>query len=444
MSSILSTRRNFIRHTAIASAALSAPAIIHGRDRSAPNAKLNVACVGVGGRGTAAVGELAAENLVAFCDVDDVRAAATYKKFPAVPRFRDYRVMLEKLGNRIDAVSVSTPDHMHYPIAVAAMQLGKHVFVEKPMGHTVQEARLLARLAREKKVATQMGNQGHAFDATRLLKEWFDAGVLGEVREVHTWTDRPIWPQGVSAPDPDKAQSAVPPTLDWDLWLGVAAARPYDPAYLPRNWRGYFDFGTGVLGDMGCHQMDGAYWALGLTQPTSLEATSAHLTDVSYPKASVITYEFPARGRHPALVWKWYDGGLTPPLPVAFEPGRKLIDNGTLIVGEKATVLADATYSSVRIVPEIRMREMAPALPPRTLPRVKGTHFAEWVEACKGGTPAGANFEYSAQLTETVLLSCVAVRAQRRIEWDSAAMRVTNFAEANRYVTKEYRAGFGV
>jgi predicted dehydrogenase len=444
MDPVLTTRRGFVRHAALASTAFAAPAFLRGQGGRSPNDKLNVACVGVGGRGTAAVGELAGENLVAFCDVDDARAAATYKKFPDVPRFRDYREMLDKLGHRIDAVTVSTPDHMHYPIAMSAMQLGKHVFVEKPMAHTIDEARRMARLAREKKVATQMGNQGHAFDGTRLLREWFEAGVLGEVREVHTWTDRPIWPQGVPAPAPGRPATAVPPTLDWDLWLGVAAARPYDPAYLPRSWRGYFDFGTGVLGDMGCHQMDGVYWALGLTQPTSLEASSAQLTEVSYPKASVVTYEFPARGRHPGLTWKWYDGGLVPPLPVAFEPGRKLIENGTLVVGSKATVLADATYASVRIVPEVRMRELAPSLPPRTLPRVRGTHFAEWVEACKGGAPAGANFNYSAQLTETVLLSCVAVRAQRRIEWDAAAMRVTNVDAANRFVAKEYRPGFGV
>jgi len=444
MDSTLTTRRRFVRQAALASTVVAAPAFLRGQAGRSPNDKLNVACVGVGGRGTAAVGELAGENLVAFCDVDDARAAATYKKFPDVPRFRDYRVMLDKLGHRIEAVTVSTPDHMHYPIAMTAMQLGKHVFVEKPMAHTIDEARRMARLAREKKVATQMGNQGHAFDGTRLLREWFEAGVLGEVREVHTWTDRPIWPQGVPAPAPGRPATAVPPTLDWDLWLGVAAARPYDPAYLPRSWRGYFDFGTGVLGDMGCHQMDGVYWALGLTQPTSLEASSAQLTEVSYPKASVVTYEFPARGRHPGLTWKWYDGGLVPPLPVAFEPGRKLIENGTLVVGSKATVLADATYASVRIVPEVRMRELAPSLPPRTLPRVRGTHFAEWVEACKGGAPAGANFDYSAQLTETVLLSCVAVRAQRRIEWDAAAMRVTNVDAANRFVAKEYRPGFGV
>lgn len=438
------SRRTFVKSAALGSAVVAFPHVMRSQQGVSPNSRLNVACIGVGGRGAAAVNAMKGESLVAFCDVDDARAARTFDQHPNVPRFRDYRRLLDQLGRSIDAVTISTPDHMHFPIAMTAMSLGKHVFVEKPMAHTIEEGHRMARLAREKKVATQMGNQGHAAEGMRLLKEWYQAGVLGDIVELHTWTDRPIWPQGVAAPAPDRPATAVPSTLDWDLWLGVAAARPYDPAYLPRSWRGYFDFGTGVLGDMGCHQMDGVYWALGLTQPTRLEASSAQLTDVSYPKASVVTYEFPARGRHPALTWKWYDGGLVPPLPVAFEPGRKLIENGTLVVGSKATVLADATYASVRIVPEIRMRELAPSLPLRTLPRVKGTHFAEWVEACKGGPPAGANFEYSAQLTETVLLSCVAVRAQRRIEWDAAAMRVTNVADANRFVAKEYRPGFGV
>ena len=437
-------RRSFLKQTAIASAALSLPRVLRAQGGVSPNDRLNVACVGVGGRGSVAVGELATENLVAFCDVDDARAAATFKKFPDVPRFRDFRVMLDQLGNKIDAVTVSTPDHMHFPIAVAAMQLGKHVFVEKPMAHTVEETRKLAQLARTSKVATQMGIQGHAFEGTRMLKEWFDAGILGEVREVHSWTDRPIWPQGIGAPEQSKELPAVPSTLDWNLWLGVASERTYDPAYLPRNWRGYFDFGTGVLGDMGCHLMDGVYWALRLTPPSSLEAASAQLTDVSYPKASIVTYQFPARGKLPPLTWKWHDGGLMPPLPRDFEVGRKLVDNGTLIVGSKATVLADANYASIRIVSEAKMQELAPTLPPKTLPRIKGTHFAEWVRACRGGEPAGANFEYAARLTEAVLLSCVAVRARRRIEWDSAAMRVTNFAEANQFLKKEYRAGFGV
>jgi predicted dehydrogenase len=435
------TRRDFLKTTSLASAALAFPAILRSQT---PNNKLNIACVGVGGQGRSAVNGLKDENFVAFCDVDDARAAQTYGEYPDVPRFRDYRRMFEKLGNQIDAVTVSTPDHMHFPIALAALSLGKHVFVEKPLTHTVAEARQLDKLAREKKVATQMGNQGHALEGMRLIKEWHQAGVLGEVREMHSWTDRPIWPQGVGAPDHSKMMPVVPSTLDWDLWLGVAAMREYDPAYVPFAWRGYWDFGTGALGDMGCHIMDGAYWALDLTQPTRIEAISARQTEVSPPTASVVTYHFPARGNLPAVKWTWYDGGLMPLLPPDLEATRQLEPNGTLIVGSKATVFADTYYASARIIPEVKRRELAPTLPAKTLPRVVGGHFAEWVRACKGGIPAGSNFEYAARLTETVLLSNVAVRARRPIEWDSAAMKVTNLPEANQYVTKSYRPGFGV
>jgi predicted dehydrogenase len=444
MNSSTLSRRDFLKAASLATAAVSFPHILRSQDGKSPNNKLNIACCGVGGRGYDAVNGLRGENFVAFCDVDDERAAKAYEEFPEVPRFRDYRVMLEKLGNQIDAVTVSTPDHMHYPIAVAALQLGKHVFVEKPLTHTVAEARHLAKLAKEKKVATIMGNQGHANEGLRLIKEWHQAGILGEVKEIHSWTDRPIWPQGVSLPDHSKMMPVVPGTLDWDLWLGVAQPREYDPAYLPFAWRGYWDFGTGALGDMGCHIMDGAYWALELTQPTTIEAISARQTEVSPPTASMVTYNFPARGKLPAVKWTWYDGGLQPLLPPELEAARKLQPNGSLIVGSKATVFADTYYSSARIIPEVKMREMASSLPAKTLPRVEGGHFAEWVRACKGGTPAGSNFEYASQLTETVLLSNVAVRARRRLEYDAAAMKFTNLPQADQYLTKSYRAGFGV
>ncbi|HXP59668.1 MAG TPA: hypothetical protein VN829_04205, partial [Dongiaceae bacterium] len=315
---------------------------------------------------------------------------------------------------------------------------------EKPLTHTVTESRQLAQAARDKRVATQMGNQGHAGEGTRLLKEWMDAGVLGDVREVHSWTDRPIWPQGVKLPDHSKLMPVVPSTLDWDLWLGVAQARQYDPAYLPFTWRGFWDFGCGALGDMGCHVMDGAYWALGLTTPTSVEPMSASQTDVAFPTASAIRYQFPARANMPAVQWTWYDGGLMPPLPPELEEPRRLQDNGTLLVGSKATVLADMLYDSVRIIPEAKMKEQAASLPPKRIPRVAGGHFAEWIRACKGGAPAGSNFDYSSRLTESVLIGNVALRANRRIEWDSAAMTVTNLASANEFVTKHYRPGFGV
>ncbi|HUR59914.1 MAG TPA: Gfo/Idh/MocA family oxidoreductase [Opitutaceae bacterium] len=437
------TRRHFLKASSVASAAVAFPQVMRSQGGVSPNSRLNVASVGVGGRGAAAVAAMKDENQVAFCDVDDARAAKTFAQFPDVPRFRDYRKMLDALGSKIDAVTVSTPDHMHFPIAMAAMALGKHVFVEKPMSHTILEARQLAARAKEKKLATQMGNQGHAGEGMRLLKEWFQAGVLGDVKEIHSWTDRPIWPQGVKPPDHSKLIPVAPPTLDWDLWLGVAAARAYDPGYLPFNWRGFWDFGTGALGDMGCHMMDGAFWAFDLTAPSTIEAVSAHQTDISAPTASVVTYQFPASGRRGPVKWVWYDGGMEPVLPIDFEEKRNLPDNSTLIIGTKATVLAQANYFTIRLVPETKMQELAASLPAKTLPRVPGgDHFAEWVRACKGGEPAGANFDYSSRLTETVLLSNVAVRARRRIEWDSAALKVKNLPAANAFITKEYRGGF--
>jgi predicted dehydrogenase len=441
------SRRSFIRTAGLASAAAFVlPHVLKGQtpDTPTPNNRLNVACVGVGGRGEAAVDGLKKENFVAFCDVDDERAAKTFTTYPDVPRFRDFRQMLDKLGNKIDAVTVSVPDHMHFPIAMAALSLGKHVMVEKPLTHTIWEARQLAKVAAEKKVATIMGNQGHAHEGTRLLKEWYDAGVLGEVAELHSWTDRPIWPQGVKPPDHTKFIPVVPDTLDWNLWLGVAADRPYDPAYMPFNWRGYWDFGTGALGDMGCHIMDGAFYALGLEAPVRVEAISGRANKLSGPTSAMIVYHFAARAGRPAIKWTWYDGGLQPNLPAFWSDEKPFPENGTLIVGSKATVLAPTYYESIRIVPEARMQELIPTLPPKTLPRVEGGHFAEWIRACKGGPAAGSNFAYASRLTELCLLSNIAVRARRPIDWDAAAMKVTNLPYANQYLTQEYRPGFGV
>lgn len=439
------TRRRFLQTASLAPALAAFPHVMRSQQGRSPNSRLNVACIGVGGRGRAAVEGTKGENHVAFVDVDDLRAARTYSEFPDVPRFRDYRVMLDKLGSTVDAVTISTPDHMHFPIAMAALQRGKHVFVEKPLGHTVWEARELQKMAAGKKVATQMGNQGHAAEGMRLLKEWYQAGVLGEIREIHSWTDRPIWPQGVKGVDHSKLLPVVPSSLDWNLWLGVAAEREFDPGYLPFNWRGFWDFGTGALGDMGCHMMDGAFWAFDLGAPTAIEAISSNATAISAPTTSVVTYEFAARAGRPAVKWCWYDGNLEPVLPPEFEEGRKLPENSTLIVGSKASVIAHSNYFTVRIVPESKMQELGPTLPPKTLPRIPGgDHFAEWLNACKGGTPAGSRFDYSGPLTEMVLLGNVALRARRRIEWDSAALKITNLPAANAWLTKPYRPGHGV
>jgi len=445
------SRRQFLQSAGLASVgAVAFPSIMRSQGGVSPNNKLNVACIGVGGRAKGgAVKGLSGENFVAFCDVDDERAAATYTMYPDVQRFRDYRKLLDQLGNKIDAVTVTTPDHMHFPIAMAALSLGKHVFCEKPLTHTIEEARRISAKATEMKVCTQMGNQGHASDGIRTLKEWIDAGVLGDVREVHSWTDRPgkVWPQGSpynKPADHSKFLPVVPKTLDWDLWQGIAQPRPYDAVYLPFNWRGFWEYGTGALGDMGCHLLDAANWALELNAPTHVEAISAFANKLTGPASSIVTFKFPARGKLAPVTLKWYDGGLIPPPPRDWDPAKPLPDNGTLFVGSKATAFANLYNAKVTIIPDSKMLEMAGSLPAPTIPRIEGGHFAEWIRACKGGPAAGSRFEVASKLTELCLLSNVAVRAGRPIEWDAAGMSVTNHPEANEYLRTKYRPGFGV
>ncbi len=454
-------RRTFLK-SASAASTLAFPAVLRAQPAGtpSPSKRLNVAIIGAGGRGGAAVQAMKDENIVAICDVDERRCNASLKnfseKFPeesarhtGAARFDDYRKMFDRMGGQIDAVTISTPDHMHFPAAMTAMALGKHVYVEKPLSHTVWEARQLAARAKEKKVVTQMGNQGHADEGCRILKEWVEAGVLGEVREIVSWTNRPFFPPwreplgSFKRPDHSKGAPAVPPGVNWDAWLGVAAARAYDPAYMPWKWRGWWDFGTGAFGDVACHIMDGAYWALNLGAPTSVEAMATQATDVASPLASIVTNHFPARGKLPPVKYTWSDGGLIPPLPRELEFGRDLNpEAGTLLFGSKATVLCSFYYETVRIIPEVKMREIAPSLPAKTIPRVKGGPFAEWLAGIKGGPTPGSNFEYSGPFTEAVLLANVAIRSRRRIEWDAAAMKVTNVPDANQFITKEYRPGW--
>ena len=454
-------RRTFLK-SASAVSTLAFPAVLRAQPAGTPSPgkRLNVAIIGAGGRGGAAVQAMKDENIVAICDVDERRCNASLKgfaeKFPeesarhtGAARFDDYRKMFDKLAGQIDAVTISTPDHMHFPAAMTAMALGKHVYVEKPLSHTVWEARQLAARAKEKKVVTQMGNQGHADEGCRILKEWVEAGVLGEVREIVSWTNRPFFPPwreplgSFKRPDHSKGAPAVPSGVNWDAWLGVAAARAYDPAYMPWKWRGWWDFGTGAFGDVACHIMDGAYWALNLGAPTSVEAMATQATDVAAPLASIVTNHFPARGKLPPVKYTWSDGGLIPPLPRELEFGRDLNpEAGTLLFGSKATVLCSFYYETVRIIPEVKMQEIAPTLPAKTIPRVKGGPFAEWLAGIKGGPTPGSNFEYSGPFTEAVLLANVAIRSRRRIEWDAAAMKVTNVPDANQFITKEYRPGW--
>jgi predicted dehydrogenase len=342
--------------------------------------------------------------------------------------------MLEK-EKGIDAVVVATPDHTHAIAAVAAMELGKHVYVEKPMAHTIVEARKLVKAARKYKVATQMGNQGHSLLGCRLLKTWIEDGAIGKITEVHCWTDRPTWPQGLDRPSDTPP---VPSTLDWDLWLGPAPERPYHPAYCPHNWRGWWDFGEGAIGDMGCHILDGAFWALELGAPKRVSAETSGVNNESGPKWAVIKFEFPARGKMPPVTLTWYDGGKMPTRPEELEEGRRMGDNdgGALFVGAKGKIMTGTYGNPVRIIPESKMK--AYKEPKVKYPRSPGQH-EEWIRACKGGEPAGANFDYAGPLTEVVLLGTIAMRVGKPLDWDPENMKFPNAPDADQYLHRAYR-----
>jgi predicted dehydrogenase len=443
--------------------------VLGGPADKPPSEKLNVAAVGVGGMGKRNILEIAGfeltkegeiipkdkpgENVVALCDVDDELAADLGKTFPKAKTYRDYRKMFEQQKD-IDAVVIATPDHSHAVIAMAAMQLGKHVFLQKPLVYSIYEARTLTEAARKYKVATQMGNQGHSGEGARLVCEWLADGAIGKVTEVHAWTDRPIWPQGIDRP---KDTPPVPATLDWDLWLGPAPVRPYHPLYHPRFWRGWRDFGCGALGDMGCHVLDPAFWALKLENPIAVEACVSHfaakvegqtwgqINEVSdsFPQASIVRYEFPARDSRGPVKLSWYDGGLRPAKPDAFEPGRPIGEgrSSAIIIGDNGIIRYGQYGDSPRIIPEPKMQ--AYKLPPKTIPRIEGSHEQDWVRACKGGPPACSNFDYAGPFTEMVLLGNIALRFPgQRLEWDGQNMKVTNLPEANEYVHRQYRTGW--
>jgi len=453
------SRRKFLGSAVAAAATVTIVPrhVLGGPGYKAPSDKLNIACVGIGGKGFSDSVAMAGENVVALCDVDEKRASRKHKigeedgveikknifdYYPDARFYHDFRVMLDK-EKSIDAITVSTPDHTHAIIAMAAIKAGKHVFVQKPLTHTVQEARLLNEAAKKAGVVTQMGNQGHAGEGVRLIFEWVRDGAIGDIREVHCWTNRPIWPQGIDAPT---AIPSVPPTLKWDLWLGPASWRPYHPDYLPFSWRGWWDFGTGALGDMGAHILDPAYWPLDLKYPTSVQASSTKFTKDSPPLAEVVTYEFPERGKMPPLTLTWHDGGLKPPRPFDIEQGRRLGDSGggTLLVGDKGKIMCGVYGKNARLIPETSMQ--AYKRPEKTILRSPGIH-AEWIEACKKGDPAAAttNFSYSAPLTETMLLANVAVRMQdknMKLEWDGEKGEITNLDEANEYLYMPYRDGW--
>lgn len=441
---IMTNRRHFLQKTTAAVLGFQiVPRYVLGQGQVPPSEKLNIAGIGIAKQGGAVMRDAAisSQNVVALCDVDWKYAAGTAKAFPKAEHFQDYRVMLEKLKG-FDAVVIGTPDHMHAPISLAALRAGKHVYVEKPMAHTIEEARLMTKVARETGLVTQMGNNGHANEGLRLTREWIQAGAIGTVKEVHSWSDRPgkFWKQDLERPT---ETPPVPAELDWNLWLGAAPERPYHPFYHPRAWRGWFDFGVGALGDMAVHNIDPAFFALDLDTPIAVEAQSSPIKKESYPAWQIITFEFAAKGNRPALKAFWYDGGKMPPKPADLGTDFDLPDNGIYFLGTKGTITCGGWSGMPSLFPD-KLRQTFQA-PPKTLPRSPG-HRLEWVQACKDKKPqdAWAGFAYSGPFTESLLIGGLATRLQKRIEWDAANMRAKNAPEAEALIRKKYRNGFGI
>jgi predicted dehydrogenase len=518
------SRRKFVNDVVIAGAGLTiVPRRVLGRGFTAPSDTLNVACAGVGGQGRSDLINLASENIVALCDVDweyasrgfesldrDIAAQQTRlaegtvefrppasargeeqplqkrpmtalerersegqianmrrlkdEHLPRAKRYQDFREMLDRQKD-IDGVIVATPDHMHATIALAAMDLGKHVYVQKPLCWSVAEARALARKAKATKLATQMGNQGHSWDEARTAVEYVWAGAIGDVREIHIWTNRPLgyWPQGVPRPEKSRTplerlrwngpgvtarlanalagEYSVPSTLAWDLFLGTAPHVDYHPIYHPFNWRGWVDWGVGAIGDMGAHLIDHSMWALDLGYPTTIETVSTPFNNISFPHATMTIYEFPARGNRPAVKLTWYDGGLLPPKPVEMGEEELNKGGGALLVGSKGKLLHETYGAKPRLLPKSLHDSFGK--PPQKLARIPNeNHEMNWVDAAKGKTQPSCPFEYAAKLTEVMLLGVVSLRAGKKIEYDAANMRVTNVPGANDFLRREPRTGW--
>jgi predicted dehydrogenase len=429
--------------------------VLGGNGYNPPSDKLNIAIIGVGGKGRSDMYSVSSENIVALVDVDDRKMAETLKRtkedpnradlaatLEKLPKYKDFRVMLEKEKN-IDAVTVSTPDHVHAVAAMAAMQLGKHAFVQKPLTHSVKEARILRETAKEKGVITQMGNQGHAGEGIRLIAEWLADDAIGEVTKVDCWTNRPVWETGM--PYPTDIPS-VPPELDWVLWLGPAPFRPYHPSYCPWSWRAWVEWGTGALGDMGAHIFDIPYETLKLEYPSSIIASSTKFNGESWPIAEVFHYEFPERDGLPPVKLSWYDGGVMPPRPEELEPGRRMgdSDGGVMFYGEKGKIMCGCYGSNPRLIPEKRMKEYDQ--PEKTIPRSPGIH-QEWVQAIKDGVQSTSNFEYASKLVETMMLGNIAIRFQDKnipLEYDGEKGEITNLPEANEFMIRPYAPGWSL
>ncbi len=469
------SRRKFIRNSSLAAASFFiVPRHVIGRGHIAPSDKLNIAGIGAGGKGTSDLTSFAKSpkvNIVALVDVDDRQAVQSRKNFPKAKYYKDFREMLAKEKNNIDACSISTPDHTHAVATLAAMQLGKHVYTQKPLTHDIYEARILAEAAKKYKVVTQMGNQGGSGDGVRRMKELYNAGLIGDIVEAQAWTNRPIWPQGIAKPT---GNHPIPGELNWDLWLGTAPQEAYNPAYLPFNWRGWWAYGTGALGDMACHIMDPIYRILPIDFPSSAECSIANqwsgmnqesnFVD-SCPTSSIIHLEYPRKDGKGTLKVSWYDGGLMPKRPEELKPEEDFgnWDGGVLFIGTKGKLLADCYGANPRLLP-LSKNESAQAVK-QTIARVPNEdHYLQWVNACLEGYGKGVTsspFEYAGPFTESILMGNLAIRSalytdpkvtgwgnnkftgRKKLLWDAKNMKITNFDAANQFVKREYRSGWG-
>lgn len=474
MSSKIS-RKAFLKNTSLAAAGFFiVPRHVLGRGFIPPSDRLNIAAIGAGGKGFSDISEFAKSpkvNIIALCDVDDKQAKDAVKKWPNAKYYKDFRVMLEKEKNNIDAVSVSTPDNTHAVAAIAAMQLGKHVYVQKPLAHDIYEARMMTEAANRYKVVTQMGNQGGSGEGVRKMKEWYDAGLIGKVEKVYCWTNRPVWPQGIPAPS---GTHEVPNGLDWDLWIGPAKQTDYNPAYHPFNWRGWWAFGTGALGDMACHIMDPVFRLLPILYPESIECSvpaswkeawvDNNFTD-SAPAASVIHLVYPnTKEAGKKISVTWMDGGILPQRPAELLPDEPMgsWDGGVIFEGSKGKMMCGCYGEKPTLLPTQLMKEIK--LPQPTLKRVKEGHYLQWVNACMAGygnAELSSPFEYAGPFTESILIGNLAIRSwmmknpklkgwddkylgRKKLMWDAQNMKITNFDEANQFVKRTYRDGWGL
>jgi predicted dehydrogenase len=462
------TRRDFLRGASLATTGFFiVPRHVLGRGFIPPSDRLTVAGIGAGGKGGDDLRNFFGSGKVDvayLCDVDDRQAANSIKAYPKAKYYKDFREMLDKEHKHFDAVSVSTPDNIHAVAALAAMQLNKHVYVQKPMTHDIYEARTLTEAAKRYKVVAQMGNQGSSGDGVRLMQEWYNAGLIGDATAIHVWTNRPVWPQGGLKP---VGSEDVPKELDWDLWQGPAAATDYHKSYLPFNWRGWWAWGTGALGDMGCHLIDPAFRTVGLGYPSEVECSMASTYQVmwnplehpdSCPVSSSVKMKFPGKPGKPDVTLYWMDGGIQPERPEELGPDERMgnDDGGAIITGTKGKIMCSCYGANPTLLPTARMPEAAKI--PQTLARVPEGHYVQWVNACIAGygqKELSSPFDYAGPLTETILMGNLALRSynirgangkgypgRKKLLWDAVNMKITNFDEANQFVKREYRAGY--